>query len=156
MLRADADGNVCGVYEHGAVNGIAQATVRLATFIIRRLAEDKSKAHGLLFACKIHGQVPDFTGAGGPAAEAYWQHFTAWRADDRADAGRRLVAGLLETPHDRVCGGYVWAAEPGRHVWAGRPCDCEAWHRVQAHLQAVAGAWSTHPDYPADESPEGS
>jgi|SRR5580704_13796261 hypothetical protein len=156
MLRADIDGSVYGVYERGAVNGIAQATVRLATFIMRCLAEDKSKAHSLEFACKIPDKMPDFTSAGGPAAEAYWQHFTPRRAYDQADAARRLVGALLETPHDRACSGYVWAAELGRQVWVGRPCDCEAWLRVESHLQAVASAWATHADHPVPESPEGS
>jgi hypothetical protein len=150
MLRADLDGTVCGVYDHGAVNGIAVATVRLASFIMLRVAEDKNKAHDLMFACKLPGKVPDFFSAGGPAAEAYWQHFTPRRAGDQADATRRLVGGLLETPPDRGCSGYAWADDLDRQIWAGRSCDCKAWRRVQAHLQAVATAWATHPDYPVN------
>jgi len=150
MLRADTNGAVYGVWEAGAVNGISPATVALASFIMLRAAEDAATAHSLQFACKIPEKVPDFTSAGGPAGEAYWAHFTPRRAGDQAGATRRLVGGLLETPHDRGCPGYVWAEELGRQFWVGRPCGCEASRRVRTHLQAVASAWATHADHPED------
>jgi hypothetical protein len=43
------------------------------------LAESKRIADGLQFACRRIDATPDFTACGGPAAEAYWEHFTPAR-----------------------------------------------------------------------------
>ena len=43
------------------------------------LAGAKRIADGLQFACRSAAYTPDFTGCGGPAAEAYWDYFTPAR-----------------------------------------------------------------------------
>src|SRR4051812_16772461 len=99
--KPDGFGNIIyGVYGNdGSMNGLSPTVVRLGRFIMDRLAEDKSTADGLQFACRLPDKKPDFFACGGPAAEAYWQHFPPRRAGDQAGATRRLVTGLLETAH---------------------------------------------------------
>lgn len=53
------------------------------------LDEAKRIADGLNFACRNPDWAPDFTGCGGPAAEAYWNYFTPARVTS-------LVAALGE------------------------------------------------------------
>jgi hypothetical protein len=43
------------------------------------LAESQRIADGRAAATRILGMTPDFTACGGPAAEAYWEHFTPAR-----------------------------------------------------------------------------
>lgn len=56
------------------------------------LDADERIADGLSFACKIPGRVPDFTGAGGPAAEEFWDRFTPHRRAREAAVGRVVLA----------------------------------------------------------------
>jgi hypothetical protein len=148
--QAGKAADVMPVYtDDGRVNGISAALVRHADFIAARVAEDKGAADTLQFACRIPEKIPDFFSAGGPAAEAYWQHFTPHRAADQADATRRLVQGLMATRHGLDCKGYVWSIELDAEVWVGRPCNCAAYRQVEAQLRTIAYAWATHPDYKA-------
>jgi hypothetical protein len=43
------------------------------------LLDAKRAAWALAYAARIPGATPDFTGCGGPAAEAYWDYFTPAR-----------------------------------------------------------------------------
>lgn len=56
------------------------------------LAADDRIADDLAFACKIPDRVPDFTGAGGPAAEQFWGRFTPVREVLEAEAKRQILA----------------------------------------------------------------
>jgi hypothetical protein len=70
----------------------------------RRIATD------LLFACRDPNRRPDFFACGGPAAEAYWEHFTPARVTSLLDAVEAVLklAGEWDdggTPM-RVLNGY--------------------------------------------------
>lgn len=43
------------------------------------LLDAKRTAWALAYAARLPGATPDFTGCGGPAAQAYWDYFTPAR-----------------------------------------------------------------------------
>ena len=93
----------------------------LAAFISARLDEDQRAADGLYFAARIPDRRPDFTGCGGPAAEAYWERFEPARILREAAAMRAILA--------------QWQASPPESP-------------VLTHaLYELAAIWSDHPDY---------
>ncbi len=75
----------------------------LTAFAEARLAEDRERAEGLLFACKLPDKVPDFGSCGGPAAEVYWGHFGPRRMLDEVAAKRAIAstAAGLAANHDK-------------------------------------------------------
>ena len=76
----------------------------LVAFLAARLDEDAATADALFFACRIPDRIPDFTAAGGPAAEQFWGHFTAARALREVEAGRAILTEYgtaLQVPADR-------------------------------------------------------
>ena len=77
----------------------------LLAFAAARLAEDKERADGLLFACRIPDKLPDFRACGGPAAEMYWERFNPRRMLAEADAKRLVLAGHLpvESAYGLTC-----------------------------------------------------
>ena len=66
------------------------------------LAEAKRVAYGLQSATRMLGLVPDFTGCGGPAAEAYWEYFTPARISSLLAAAEAALK--LHQPVDRGTG----------------------------------------------------
>lgn len=96
-----------------------------------RLAEDWRAADTLETACKIPDKIPDFTSAGGPAAEAYWQHFSARRALRDVEIDRATLA--LHEPDEFGC----QVCPPGVDSLDGL---CRTY-------RLVLSRWDDHPDY---------
>lgn len=132
----------------------------LITFLRERLDEDKDHAQVLTNAAKFIDAVPDFYGAGGPAAQDYWQHFTPARMLADAGAKRRILAlheplpSAPDAPADppvticRECGpntGRHGEIDPtgrsGDHWW---PCPT---------LRLLALPYAGHPDYRQEWAP---
>jgi hypothetical protein len=63
------------------------------------IAHAKGIADGLQFACRLPDKKPDFTACGGPAAEAYWEHFTPTRIVSLLAAIEALSAALRTHRH---------------------------------------------------------
>ena len=133
----------------------------ITEFIQARLDETETRANSLFFACMIPGKLPDFQAAGGPAAEMYWQHFTAHRMLRDVEFKRAILALHHPTrPHPefgftypaaaRFCGydgpGDNWQAEqePGHYPDALWPC----WT-----TRLLAAIWADHPDYDPSWTP---
>jgi hypothetical protein len=106
----------------------------IVAFIEARLAEDKQRVESLLFACKIPEKTPDFFACGGPAAEAYWEHFGPARMLRDVEAVRRILE------RHRDC--YPYGGGPCDHAglvaFDERPCP---------DLRDLAARWSDHPEY---------
>jgi hypothetical protein len=114
--------------------------VRIDEFNAARMAEDVAVADGLQTATRIPGQVPDFTAAGGPAAEAYWQQFDPARMLHGLDALQRILtrhapdeAGLCQGCADELTGGWVEIDDcPEQRsiasIWIGHPEYQRSWH----------------------------
>jgi len=67
------------------------------------LAESQRIADALAFACRLPDKKPDFFACGGPAAEAYWEHFTPARVSSLLAA----IGAVLELAGD-------WELRAGR------------------------------------------
>jgi hypothetical protein len=113
----------------------------LIEFLKARLDEDERAARGLAGATTFVGGRPDFYGCGGPAAEAYWEHFPPHRELREVEAKRRIVDDY------RIAVGAVSRAtgpeldSPGyRAMRAGR----DAFRSACVSLAAV---YSDHPDF---------
>lgn len=63
----------------------------LVAFLRARLDEDQRTAAGLVNAARVVGAKPDFYGAGGPAAEAFWARFDPSRLLADIDAKRAIL-----------------------------------------------------------------
>jgi hypothetical protein len=103
----------------------------IVAFIEARLAEDKQRVESLLFACKIPEKTPDFFACGGPAAEAYWEHFGPARMLRDVEAKRAILAeyaAITETPP---------ADDADRALHSS----------MRGAVAALAAVWSNHPDY---------
>lgn len=120
------------------------ASINLVKFLADRLNEDEAVAKGLLGATRILGRGPDFYGAGGPAAEAYWQHFDTGRTLADADARCALI---LEHPITTNIVGYGG----GEYSFG-----CETCHDQDGvtlgdgyctTLLLLAHPYAAHPDY---------
>ena len=136
----------------------------LITFCEARLAEDRQRAEGLLFACKLPEKLPDFRACGGPAAEAYWEHFGPRRMLREIEGTERLIAEIKATPHLYIegdswfsCSQAVPEAWPGRDREPGsgcaddnrrgKPCDCGRDAKARRQLGLIARRWDRHQDY---------
>jgi hypothetical protein len=89
------------------------------------LAESQRIADGLQFACRLPDKTPDFTACGGPAAEAYWEHFTPARISSLLAAIRAVLekAGEWEREFARLEPSGADAsghANPGSYLVSGR------------------------------------
>jgi hypothetical protein len=98
----------------------------LAEFFAARVHEDWAVAQNLANATMIMGGKPDFYGTGGPAAEVFWDRFTA----------RRQI--LLSAADTNLLGLYETALEGGR---------ADVIDALQSVIRERAAAWSGHPDY---------
>jgi hypothetical protein len=96
----------------------------IADFIRARLNEDEQAASGLVNAAKMLGAKPDFYGAGGPAAEAFWARFDPARVLADVVARRRILD---------------WANSPSLPP-----------HESFYVLDALASVWAEHPDFRDD------
>jgi hypothetical protein len=67
----------------------------LITFMRAQLDADERAAQALAGATRFIDRRPDFYGVGGPAADAYWDHFVPSRALAEVGA-KRQVLGHLE------------------------------------------------------------
>lgn len=140
----------------------------IIAFVKARLAEDDERARGLQFACRIPEKIPDFTAAGGPAAETYWAHFTPQRMARELEAARRLLdryERLLmaqerhdvavakwraDVDHEQRTGRWAGVGDPGSRLHALlREGDyLTAMIPVARELvTAKAAVWNDHPDY---------
>jgi hypothetical protein len=107
----------------------------LVAFIEARLAEDERKAEGLLFAARIPEKKPDFFACGGPAAEAYWEHFEPKRMLGDVEAKRAIVEEYRKARKLMM---------DNRETWDLVRSAVGALRVTVTHL---AAAWSDHPDY---------
>jgi hypothetical protein len=106
----------------------------LVAFVRARQDEAEAKANTLFFACRNPNWMPDFTGCGGPAAEAYWQHFTGARMLRDVEVKRRIVER-----HEQ-CGTGVGYCDDGGQGIDGVGC---------AELLDLAAIDSDHWEYQA-------
>jgi hypothetical protein len=129
----------------------------LAAFTEARLAEAKSAADALKFACRLPDKEPDFTACGGPAAEAYWRYFNPDFMLDAIDGLRKLAGlhGINSEPEKRLDGKltghtvyWCWTCEHDRDYQyiPDRTEGCET-HR---HVAAI---FRHHPDYRQEWAP---
>ncbi len=109
----------------------------IVAFIGARLAEDKKRAEGLLFACRIPEKTPDFFACGGPAAEAYWEHFGPARMLRDVEADAKLLRELRSAEGNT---GGDWGEGE-----AGYAAGLEA--GLVLAVKVRAERWSDHPDY---------
>lgn len=115
----------------------------LTAFAEARLAEDKDRAEGLLFACKLPDKAPDFGSCGGPAAEAYWEHFGPRRMLREVEAKRAVLAAAFE--YEAKLDGEWGCAHNAEEIAAGQ---CRLTRPEQMSIvRAVLATWDTHPDY---------
>ena len=81
------------------------------------LEEAKRIADGLQFACRIPDKTPNFAGAGGPAAEAYWEYFHPARVVSLVAALRAVLEladeAVLETI-DASGAACSWDLDPAK------------------------------------------
>jgi hypothetical protein len=117
-------------------------TADLVAFLRARLDEDQRTAEGLNMATRMLGAEPDFYGAGGPAAAAYWRHFDPARVLAEVDAKRRI----LEQHHrsGQTCPRCSLGTEDGQVVFERDPCGT---------LRLLALPYAGHPDYRAEWAP---
>jgi hypothetical protein len=95
----------------------------LIAWLRLRLDEDEQAAMALEGATVFMGRKPDFYGVGGPAAEAFWDHFTSHRMLDEVRAKRQILDHLPLMAS--ITAGYVlpllampYADRPGfREEW---------------------------------------
>ena len=119
-----------------------QTTDALVAFLQARLDEDEQTAKGLLNAARMLGREPDFYGAGGPAAQAYWQHFGTKRALGEVDAKRLIIEQHASVGIGPVCLSYCHTRAPGKpQTW---PC---------LTLRMLALPYREHPDYRQEWAP---
>lgn len=137
----------------------------MAAFAEARLAEGEVRANGLFFACRIPGKLPDFSACGGPAAAAYWQHFTPDRLLAEIQSTRRLLAEIQRMPHlyldEDAFYSCALAVDPEPYGYddtgpgsgclddtrRGKSCDCGRDPRARRLLAAIVMRWASHPDY---------
>jgi hypothetical protein len=107
----------------------------VAAFLAARLDEDERIADGLYGATRFMGGEPDFYGQGGPAASAFWGHFTAHRMRREVAAKRAIIEAYeFEKGHgDKATGAICWA-----------------FYEAMKHLAAVYGG---HPGYDPEWKP---
>lgn len=111
----------------------------LSAFLWARLAEDEAVAKGFYGATRFMGGEPDFYGQDGPAASAFWQHFTADRVLREVAVKREIVrrcAGHMDEPDQYPNGLVSPRALLSRQV-----------------LLNLAAVYSDHPDYREDWKP---
>jgi len=94
------------------------------------LLDAKRIAWALDYAARLPGAVPDFTGCGGPAAQAYWDYFTP----ARVLAYLTTLGAVLD-----LAGKYDLAPEGAPGV------NC---HKVAAQLRDVIRDEMESPDAP--------
>jgi hypothetical protein len=101
----------------------------LTEFLTARLDEDEAAAKGLLNAARELGKKPNFYGAGGPAAEAYWDRFNLTRilADVAVMRAVIHVAGRSHDYHEVFLNGFA--------------------ARMEKVLRLLAQSYSDHPHY---------
>jgi len=116
----------------------------LAAFLAARLDEDDRIAKGLMGATRFMGGEPDFTGQGGPAASAFWQHFASYRMVTEVAAKRAILARHQPRPLGQwqVCGACctVECFEFSADELSSAPWPC-------ADVRHLAAVYSCHPDY---------
>lgn len=122
----------------------------IAAFVRARLDEDERLADGLLFACKLLDKVPDFFACGGPAAEAYWEHYNPRRALREIKAKRRV----LDRHRPFGAGSRIWPEGCGGCGTTGDCDDPVTWEMKDCpELRDLAAVWDDHPDYRPEWSP---
>lgn len=77
------------------------------------IAADEKVARALRGSTQIMGRVPDFYGAGGPAAEAFWRHFDPIRVLAECAAKRAIVERHRQHTRTDVFTTAVPADHPG-------------------------------------------
>ncbi len=107
----------------------------LVAFIRARLDEDQRTADGLSFACRIPNKMPDFTSAGGPAAEEFWESFGPARVLREVEALRAIVALVLDYENEID------------QEWGTGDSPAESRTEEIPALRALAAIWRDHPDY---------
>jgi hypothetical protein len=116
-------------YDEGATSRVRAAIEdhsRLVAFVTARLDEDERTADGLFFAAKHPDRRPSFFACGGPAAEAYWEHFGPARAVRQVEAARAVLTA------------YEMSVR-----MLGEGLSRDKLMLVRAH----AVIWEDHPDY---------
>jgi hypothetical protein len=103
----------------------------LTEFLKARLDEDERTAKGLAGATRIIGGGPDFYGAGGLAAEDFWERFDPARVLREVKAKRAILGEYAGNDMDDL--GYT-----------------NALGFAVSHLAAV---YSDHPDYQQEWRP---
>jgi hypothetical protein len=118
-------------------------TGTLAEFLRARLDEDEQTAKGLLTAARFLDKEPDFYGAGGPAAQTYWQRHDPARVLAEVDAKRRIIAAHHRS--GRTCPRCSLGTEDGQVVFELDPCET---------LRLLALPYRGHADYRPEWAPE--
>lgn len=112
----------------------------LAELVRAGLDADEDVAIDLERAAKFPERVPDFYGAGGPAAKYLWQRFSTHRVLADVAAKRQLLGQALGWGHYEVDDPWYSCSAapnaPSEHRTHG--CTCGRDERVHAVLQALA------------------
>jgi hypothetical protein len=111
----------------------------IADFIRARLDEDEQAASGLVNAAKMLGAKPDFYGAGGPAAEAFWERFDPTRILADVAAKRQLLSTY---------------AEAAKFYDRNRRAPAGELHGLRTAQLLVALPYREHPDYRPEWNPD--
>lgn len=106
----------------------------LIAFLKARLDEDEHQASGLAGATRFVDGRPDFYGVGGPAADAYWEHFPPHRILHEVEAKRTIIREAREML------GIAFSGEAGEGL-------------AIVALHQMASVYSDHPDYRAEWKP---
>lgn len=117
----------------------------MAEFMEERVNEDEQAAKALDGATTLAGAVPDFYGAGGPAAQAFWERF-----------GPRRILAVVEAKRAVLS---EWAAFSGLvegQVRRGEPVDKVMLFKVrviEGTMRKLCTEWAVHPGYKAEWKP---
>lgn len=97
---------------------------RMVAALKAQMDEDKRAAEALIAAVKLPGKLPDFSGCGGPAAEAYWQRFDPAREVEKVAAIQLVIA------EDEDCQGTSNSPDYYRGLWVAIFAFAEAYRLV--------------------------
>ena len=132
------------VFPCGRIRGVSDID-EMAEFMEERVNEDESAAEALDVAARLPGKVPDFFGAGGPAAEAFWERFGPLRVLAGVEAKRLVLSewaalsGLLE--------GQAMRGEPVDKVMAFQV------RVLEGTMRKLCTEWKAHPGYKGSWKP---
>ena len=124
----------------------------LIAFIKARLDEDRRTAEGLAVAARIPDRRPEFFACGGPAAEAYWDHFHPYRALLDIEAKRAILAQYedFHAEFERECTDPSRESMGPLRVGSGVHAATRVLHDA---VKAIAATWGDHPDYRPEWKP---